>query len=86
MACADGFSIMHCSCRGTHSVQTALIDAEIFCKRVSILEHIFPGIAVHTGKHTAAGSRVQLYVREPAHVIACRRACQMLRPSTGNRP
>ena len=35
-------------------MQTALIDVQFFNKRVSILEHLFPGIAVHTGRHTPA--------------------------------
>ena len=35
--------------RGTSSVTTALIDANIVSKRIEVLQGVFPGIAVHTG-------------------------------------
>ena len=38
-----------CHCRGTNSLQTALIDANILSKRITVLQTLFPGIAVHSG-------------------------------------
>ena len=37
-------------CRGTNSLQTALIDANILSKRIAVLQTLFPGIAVHAGE------------------------------------
>ena len=49
-------------------MQTALIDVQFFNKRVSILEHLFPGIAVHTGKSVLAAYQA---------VIACPHRCSL---------
>ena len=35
--------------RGTNSVTTALIDANIVSTRIAVLQNVFPGVAVHTG-------------------------------------
>ncbi len=43
------FGVCRC-CRGTNSLQTALIDANILSKRIAVLQTLFPGIAVHAGE------------------------------------